>query len=152
MILQKSECGKKYYTDDRPEIDCFEVYGGDYKYFLSAFIPYLESKPEDEWIDVVFANKDTSKRCVIYHFLGFVGQDYPSAKCSSNLDWYEGNVCFIQQAGCNINDTKSDRYPQETPKQRSIAYLKNLLEGKELTPMEMMDQWFQEHIKASEVA
>lgn len=35
-------------------------------------------------------------------------------------------------------------YPQDTPKQRSIAYLENILIGKELTPMEMMDKWFQE--------
>jgi hypothetical protein len=122
-------------------IYCNEVYGDDYKSFLRDFIPYLESKPEDEWIDIIFANKDTSKRCVIYHFLGFVGQDHPGAKCSNNLDWYEANVCFIQQAGCNINDTKSENYPQDTPKQRSIAYLKNLLEGREFTPMEMLDKF-----------
>ena len=51
---------------------------------------------------------------------------------------------FIQQAGCNINDGNSTDYKQDTPKQRSIEYLKNLLIGKELTPMEMMDKWFQE--------
>ena len=144
MILKTSECGKEYYTDNRPEINCFKVYDCDYKKFLRDFIPYLESKPDNELIDIIFTNSDTSKRCVIYHFLGFVGQDYPKAKCSSNLDWYESNVCFIQQAGCNINDIKSKYYPQDTPKQRSIAYLENLLIGKELTPMEMMDKWFQE--------
>ena len=141
MELKTSACGKKYLTDNRPEIDCFKTYGSDYKKFLADFIPYLESKPEDTWIDVVFANKDTSKRCVIYHFLGFVGQDNPDSKIENNLDWYEANVCFIQRAGCEVNDANHPDYQQTTPKQRSIAYLKNLLAGKELTPMELLDQF-----------
>lgn len=141
MIRKFSKCGLEYYTDGRPVIYCCEVYGDDYKAFLRDFIPYLESKREDEWIDIIFANKDTSKRCVIYHFLGFVGQDYPEANCSNNLDWYEANVCFIQRAGCEVNDRNHPDYQQATPKQRSIAYLKNLLAGKELTPMEMLDEF-----------
>jgi len=145
MERKISPCGKEYFTDNRPEIDCFKVYGDDYKKFLSDFIPYLESKPEDEWIDVIFANKDASRRCVIFHFLGFVGQDYPDSKlCSQNLDWYEANVCFIQQAGCMVNDGNHPDYQQETPKQRSVAYLKNLFAGKELTPMEMLDKFMSE--------
>ena len=138
-------CGKEYFTDNRPEIDCFKLYGSDYKEFLKEFIPYLESKSEYTWIDIIFANKDTSKRCVIWHFLGFVGCDYPTSKFGSkNLDWYEANVCFIQQAGCMVNDGNHRDYQQPTPKQRSIAYLKNLLAGKELTPTEMLDKFMSE--------
>lgn len=144
MELKTSVCGKKYFTDSQPVIYCSEVYGDDYKSFLRDFIPYLESKPEDQWIDVIFANTDTSKRCVIYHFLGFVGQDYPRANCSNNLDWYEANVCFIHRAGCEVNDGNHPDYQQATPKQRSIAYLKNLLAGKELTPIELLDQFMGE--------
>lgn len=142
MILKNNENGIQYYTDGRPEINCFEVYGEDYKRFLTEFIPYLESKPDEEWIDVIFANSDLSKRCVIFHFLGFVGQDNPDKKTWSNLDWYEANVCFIQRAGCEVNDGNHPDYQQSTPKERSITYLKNLLEGKELTPLQMMDEYF----------
>lgn len=141
MQLITSPSGKQYYTDGRPEIDCYSVYGGDYKRFLGDFIPYLESKPDDQWIDVIFANTDTSKRCVIWHFIGFVGQDNPSAKRSNNLDWYDSNVCFIRRAGCEVNDGNHPRYQQATPKKRSIAYLKNLLAGNELTPMELLDEF-----------
>jgi hypothetical protein len=142
MIKKTSPSGKVYYTDQRPEIDCFNTYGDNYKQFLQDFIPYLESTDNDAWIDIIFANKDTSKRCVIWHFIGFVGQDYPDAKSSQNLDWYDGVVCFIQRAGCEVNDGNHPDYQQATPKERSIAYLKNLLAGKELTPMQLMDQRF----------
>ena len=141
MELKTSLCGKQYFTDNRPEINCFKVYGDDYKKFLNDFIPYLESTPESSWIDIIFANTDTSKRCVIWHFIGFVGQDNPDAKSSSNLDWYEANVCFIQLAGCEVNDANHPDYQQATPKQRSISYLKNLLAGKELTPTELLDRF-----------
>lgn len=142
MERKISSSGQIYYTDNRKELDCWVVYGSDYKKFLRDFIPYLEDTTEESWIDIIFANTDTSKRCVIWHFIGFVGQDNPDAKSSSNLDWYEANVCFIQRAGCEVNDGNHPDYQQETPKQRSIAYLKNLLAGKELTPMELMDQHF----------
>lgn len=137
-----SPSGQVYYTDQRPEIDCYALYGEDYKRFLVDFIAYLESTDEESWIDIVFANTDTSKRCVIWHFIGFVGQDYPDAKSSKNLDWYDATVCFIQRAGCEVNDGNHPDYQQSTPKARSIAYLKNLLAGKELTPMQLMEQRF----------
>lgn len=145
MELKTSHCGKQYFADCRPEINCFEVYGEDYKRFLEDFIPYLEATTEESWIDIVFANADTSKRCVIWHFIGFVGSDYLESKiASSNLDWYEANVCFIQRAGCEVNDGNHSDYQHPTPKQRSIAYLKNLLAGKELTPMQMLDKFMSE--------
>lgn len=134
--------GFEYYTANRPEINCFEVYGENYKSFLNDFIPYLEATEEESWIDVVFANADTSKRCVIWHLIGFTGCDYPENKFgSNNLDWYDANVCFIQRAGCEVNDGNHPDYSQPTPKQRSIAYLKNLLSGKELTPMQLLDEF-----------
>ncbi len=148
MILKTSDTGLKYYTDNRPELSCPKVYGFDYKKFLSEFIPYLESKPDEEWIDIIFANSDTSKRCVIYHFFGFVGQDHPHSKSENNLDWYDYVICPIQKAGCEINDTKSIDYPQDTPKARSIAYLKNLLIGKELTTSQMLDKYFEDKKEA----
>jgi len=144
MELRTSSCGKKYFTENRPEIDCFKVYGSDYKRFLMDFIPYLESKPESEWIDSIFTNTDTSKRCVIYHFLGFVGQDNPHSNCGNNLDWYESCICPIQKAGCFVNDGNDPDYQQASPKQRSIAFLENLLEGKELTTMQALDKWLAE--------
>lgn len=146
MEKKISISGQTYYTDNRKEIDCWVAYGSDYKKFLRDFIPYLEDTAEESWIDIIFANTDTSKRCVIWHFIGFVGQDNPDAKSSSNLDWYEANVCFIQRAGCEVNDGNHPDYQQVTPKQRSIAYLKNLLTGKELTPMELMDKHFGEAV------
>ena len=141
MEMKTSLCGRKYLTDGRPEISCAEVYGEDYKKFLLDFIPYLESKPEDQWLGVVFANSDTSKRCVIYHFLGFVGQDNPHSRNGDNLDWYEHSICPIMRAGHQINDGNDPDYQQKTPKQRSITFLKNLLDGKEFTTIQALDQW-----------
>lgn len=152
MILKESSCGKKYYTDNRPEIICHDVYGEDYKKFLNDFIPYLESKPDDEWVEVIFANADTSKRCVIYHFAGFIGQDHPGMSFSTNMDWYEHFICPVSVAGCQINDKKSDKYPQETAKARSIAYLKNLLSGVEIPPFQALENWFNERSNDKAVA
>lgn len=144
MILKTAKCGTQYYTDGRPELSCHEVYGEDYKAFLKDFIPYLEAKPESEWIEIIFANKDTSKRCVIYHFLGFVGQDYLGAQAGNNLDWYESLICAISRAGCRINDNNDPDYKQATSKLRSIAYLKNLLAGKELNPLQHLARFMQD--------
>lgn len=141
MILKESPCGKKYYTDNRAEINCTTIYGSDYKRFLNDFIHYLESKSDDQWVEVIFANHDTSKRCVIYHFAGFVGQDSPEVSFSQNLDWYEHYICPIHVAGCQINDKKSDKYPQETAKARSIAYLKNLLTDVEIPPYQELEKF-----------
>lgn len=149
MIQKTSACGRQYYTDDRPEIMCHTLYGDDYKKFLGDFISYLESKPDDQWIDVIFANSDTSKRCVIYHFAGFVGQDHPNANFAPNLDWYEHMICPVSMAGCGINDKKSEKYPQDTPKARSIAYLKNLLNGDELPPFQILENHFKDQESAA---
>lgn len=140
MDIQISPCGGKYYTDGRPEISCLDIYGGDYKKFLIDFIPYLESKPDSEWVEIIFANKDTSKRCVIFHFMGFVGQDYPGAKNNENINWYHELICPIDIAGCRVNDGNHPEYQHKTPKERSLAYLKNLLEGRELNLYQMLDK------------
>ncbi|EXE15547.1 hypothetical protein J559_0679 [Acinetobacter sp. 983759] len=43
-----------------------------------------------------------------------------------------------------MNDGNDPDYQQASPKQRSIAFLKNLLEGKELTTMQALDKWLAE--------
>ncbi len=144
MTLMESKDGVKYYTDNRKEISCQDVYGANYKKFLRDFIPYLESKHDDDWVDIIFANSDTSKRCVIFHFMGFVGQDYPNSKNDSNVNWYHELICPINVAGCQVNDGNHPDYKQSTPKARSIAYLKNLLAGKEFNMHQMLEKHMNE--------
>lgn len=47
-----------------------------------------------------------------------------------------------------VNDGTNPRYPQETPKQRILAYLRALAAGDELTTEQSMEECYQLHLAA----
>lgn len=105
----------------------------------------LQDIPEDKWIAYYFAKKEQQQCCVIGHYTRLNGlnpNDYSPGNCN---DWYrfdEGVGCplrmtsrkFFGELGevCDIsaiNNSDHGKYQQLTPKQRSIACLKDMVEA-----------------------
>lgn len=114
------------------------------KFKLSSVIKYLESTSENSWCVDVVRTKDNSKNCMFGHLFA-MGDD---EKESNELwDWFE-NCVTTTYAVYPINDGEHPDYQQPTPKQRCIAYLKNIELGKELTTYEAMELEYQAYKKA----
>ena len=115
-----------------------------YGFDIQTLIDYLENTPEDSWrIDTV-RSKDGKTNCVMGHIFNFGGGDGNIDEYGTNggtraWDFFE-NVWATTYMIYKINDKISEEYPQETPKQRILAYLKNLRDGKEKTTQDYMKE------------
>lgn len=88
--------------------------------FIKNFINYLKKTNDSSWcLDVV---KTKDKNCVMGHLNDFVLNKF--------WDWFEERISttYVMYP---INDGKSDKYKQTTPKERCVAYLENILTGDE---------------------
>lgn len=120
-----------------------EVYGDDYKAMLRDFIPYLEQTADEDWCIDVVRTKDNKANCLFGHLSNFCGHS-EHQNVMPDFDWFESRISttYIIYA---INDGNSNQYQQSSPKQRCIAYLQDLLTGKELTVHFAMQKWIKEH-------
>lgn len=120
-----------------------EVYGDDYKAMLRDFIPYLEQTADEDWCIDVVRTKDNKANCLFGHLSNFCGHS-EHQNVMTDFDWFESRISttYVIYA---INDGNSNQYRQATPKQRCIAYLRDLLTGKELTVHFAMQKWIEEH-------
>ncbi len=111
---------------------------------LEAFIAYLETTTDDEWQTDTVRNQDNSKNCVMGHLVNWAyGKDY-NGNVAPIWDWFEESWATTYMV-YPVNDGQSPTwmnhgYDQVTPKARVIAYLRNLLDGRELTTYEIMDE------------
>src|SRR5690606_18740724 len=89
------------------------------------FIQYLVDTDESEWQVDVVRNKENTKNCLFGHLVNFIyGKDYQGS-ISSAWDCFEA-LWSTTWAVYPINDGRNPEYQQLTPKQRCIAYLKDL--------------------------
>lgn len=111
---------------------------------LEPFIEYLENTKDDEWIVDIVRSKDNARNCVMGHLINwFYGKDY-TGPISNAWDIFE-EMWATTYMIYPINDGKSPSwmnfvYDQTTPKARVVAYIKNLVEGKEKTTHQLMEQ------------
>lgn len=115
---------------------------------LELFLAYLESTSEDAWQVNVVRSADGTRNCLFGHLFQW-GTDHPSV---AHLDlkkreWLANYLweAFEQLWATTymvypVNDGKNPRYPQPTPKQRILAYMRALQRGDELTTMQAMEQ------------
>lgn len=105
---------------------------------LGAFIQYLIDTQESEWQVNAVRNAGNTKNCLFGHLVNFVyGKDYDGS-ISNAWDYFEevwSTDFFIYQ----VNDGTNPDYKQTTPKQRCIAYLKNLWLGVEMPTWRTME-------------
>ena len=96
---------------------------------LQPFIEYLVQTDESEWAVDVVRTKD-GKNCLFGHLVDwYYGKGYEGS-ISTAWDAFEAmwmNTYVIYP----INDGQNPRYQQPTPKQRVVAYMKNLWLGLE---------------------
>lgn len=98
---------------------------------LGAFIQYLIDTQESEWQVDAVRNADNTKNCLFGHLVNFVyGKDYEGS-ISNAWDYFE-EVWSTDYFIYRVNDGKHPNYQQSTPKQRCIAYLKDLWLGQEI--------------------
>ncbi len=117
---------------------------------LQPFIAYLEATTDDEWYVDKVRNADNTQNCVMGHLINWVhGKDY-TGNISPVWDCFEemwATTFMIYP----VNDGESPswmnhRYDQATPRERVIAYLRNLAAGDELTTMQVMEQYEREDV------
>lgn len=91
------------------------------------------TSPESWWEGPTFRSPCGTKHCVLSHVADQLGTD---AMERFEMLWSTSYII-----GAEVNDKPSDRYPQEHPKDRVLAYLANLRTGAEedvVTYMERM--------------
>ena len=129
---------------------------------LDDIIAMVEGTAEDAWQVDVVRSGDGNRNCFFGHLHAygtrlaanlpadtvpaFFRERAPEVKApdyfaSQLWDWFECAFASTY-AIYPVNDGTNPRYPQPTPKQRVLAYLRALATGDELTTMESMDAEF----------
>uniref|UniRef100_UPI003A9509E9 hypothetical protein n=1 Tax=Salmonella enterica TaxID=28901 RepID=UPI003A9509E9 len=118
-------------------------YGDDYESMLRDFIPYLEQTAEEEWCVDVVRTEDGKANCLFGHLSNFCCHS-KNDDVMPDFDWFESRISttFMVYA---VNDGENHDYQQPTPKQRGIAYMRDLLSGKKLTTLPLMDKCLEEY-------
>lgn len=98
---------------------------------LRPFIEYLIATDEGEWQVGVVRNVRNTKNCLFGHLVNwYYGKDH-TGDITSCWDVFEAMWACAEEV-YPINDGKDPRYPQRTPKQRVVAFMKDLWLG--ITP------------------
>lgn len=96
---------------------------------LQPFIQYLQDTEESEWAVDVVRTKD-GKNCLFGHLVDwFYGKGYEGS-INAAWDMFEA-MWMTTYVIYDVNDGKNPKYQQPTPKQRVLAYMKNLWLGLE---------------------
>lgn len=107
--------------------------------FLKEFLPFLEETSEESWCTDVVRSKDGSGNCLFGHLANFVG---PKDNLVPDFDWFETMVSTTYVI-YPINDGTDPEYPQGSPKQRCLAYLRDIQSGRQLTTLPGMEVEYQ---------
>lgn len=118
-------------TDTIPDVrpEALEVHGSLPP--LVDVIAFLESTdPDSWWAGPTFRSPDETQHCVLSHIFERYG---PEAMRTFEEVW---STSYVIGA---VNDGKYPSYPQEHPKDRSLAFLHALAVGTEQTTVESMN-------------
>ena len=102
---------------------------------INEFIKYCESTEENEWCVDVVRTRD-GKNCLFGHLFAFAGNDYLGCQFWDMFEECWATTYMVYP----VNDGENERYQQKTPKQRCVAYLKNLRDGLEKTTHQIMEE------------
>ena len=102
---------------------------------LQMIIDHLKTTdPDTWWAGPTFRSPDGTQHCVLSHIAERWGMDA--------LDEFESTYSTSYVIGAAINDQPSDRYPQEHPRERCVAYLEAMLRGDEDDVNTSMDRQY----------
>lgn len=109
---------------------------------LDTVIAYMESTAEDAWNLDTVRSKDGTRNCFFGHLYNMSpDEDRANALWAMFEDLYATTFVIY-----SINDGSIPRYPQETPRQRILAYLRALQAGDEMTTEQSMEAQYQLHL------
>ena len=107
---------------------------------LDNFITYLEDTDEDEWCtDVVRSKANESQNCIFGHLVNwYYGKGYEGEVSEVWFAFEEmwATTFMIYP----VNDGEDAHYTQETPKQRVLAYLRDLNDGRAKTSSRLLEE------------
>lgn len=106
---------------------------------LDPIITYMESTAEDAWRVDTVRSKDGTTNCFFGHLFAMAPDDQHGSELWSGFEnlWASTYMVFP------INDGTNPRYPQATPKQRILAYLRDLRDGNAKTVPELLEEDYQ---------
>ena len=112
----------------------------DYKWFNAAeLLAYLESTTEESWCTNV-VKTSTGQSCLFGHVFDWAGGDSDIKKSNQAMDLFE--ACYATTYMIYpVNDGTNKEYQQDSPKQRCIAYFKDLMIGKQKTTYQLMREY-----------
>lgn len=114
----------------------------EHKPKLKGIIEYIEGTHEDEWCADVVRKKHSDKNCLFGHLFKMVGDETKEA--NELWEWFEYCVATTYMI-YPVNDGRDSRYPQETIRQRCLAYLSDVLDDKVKTTAELMEEEYIEY-------
>jgi hypothetical protein len=106
---------------------------------IISIIDYMEATPEASWEVGVVRSKDGTRNCFFGHLFEMAGDD-----ATGNLWWgYFEDAWATTYMIYPVNDGSNSVYQQPTPKQRILAYLRDLRDGKAETTWQLMEADYQ---------
>lgn len=109
---------------------------------LDGVIAHIEATPEDSWRVDTVRSADGSTNCFFGHLFNMGANDDEG---SALWDAFESRWATTYRL-YPINDGKNPSYAQETPKQRVLAFLNDLRDGKVMSTEESMEACYQDYL------
>jgi len=112
---------------------------------LNNIISYLQNTTPEDWCVGRVRTKGNKQNCLLGHLHNYGGGDegHGGFICDMFEEFYATTYMFY-----SINDGEHSDYPQKTSKDRIIAYIKDLRDGKQMTTGQMFEEEMKEY-KAS---
>lgn len=112
---------------------------------IQEIIDYMEATPEDSWL-TGYVRATDQRNCFFGHLFN-MEQDQKEANHLWN--WFEEMYATTYMI-YPVNDGEAPEYQQPTPRQRVIAYLKDLRDGNAKTTHQLMDEYHAEDERKNE--
>jgi hypothetical protein len=112
------------------------------KFSIDSVINHMEGTSEESWCMDVVKTKD-GQNCFYGHLFD-MGSNQDEANDLWN--WFEAAYATTYMV-FPVNDGQHSQYQQPTPKQRILAYLKDLRDGKQKTTHVLMEESYNEYKK-----
>lgn len=106
---------------------------------LDAVITYMEATDVDAWRTETVRSADGSTNCFFGHLFNMGADDEQG---SALWNWFV-ELWATTYMVYPVNDGISEKYQQETPKKRMLAYLRALADGTEMTTAQAMEAEYQ---------
>lgn len=108
---------------------------GPKKLSLDSIIEYLEKTKEEYWYTDYCRSQCGTKNCLLGHLFEYGGGE--RGQGSNFVDFFEEQYATSYMF-FPVNDGKNPLYQQKTPKQRILAYLRDLRDGKQKKTYELL--------------